>query len=117
MLLVNQCFNAVRKDCFKYIKFQETKAEKFKNKNRMIKAFLIPLCYWIKNKTNNRKPLLLGLSGGQGTGKTTISSILSDFLIKLSQKNLHKLNFQGLTNLLMTGVKEIYGTIFIRGRM
>ena len=76
MLLVNQCFNAVRKDCYKYIKFQETKTEKFKNKNRMIKAFLIPLCYWIKNKTNNRKPLLLGLSGGQGTGKTTISSIL-----------------------------------------
>ena len=76
MLLVNQCFNAVRKDCFKYIKFQETKTEKFKNKNQMIKAFLIPLCYWIKNKTINRKPLILGLSGGQGTGKTTISSIL-----------------------------------------
>ena len=69
MLLVNHCFNAVRKDCYKYIKFQETKTEKFKNKNRMIKTFLIPLCYWIKNKTNNRKPLLLGLSGGQGTGK------------------------------------------------
>ena len=44
MLLLNQCFNAVRDDCLKYIKVQETKIEKFKNKNRMIKAFLIPLC-------------------------------------------------------------------------
>ena len=92
MLLVNQCFNAVRKDCVKYIKFQETKTEKFKNKNRMIKTFLIPLCYWIKNKINNRKPLLIGLSGGQGTGKTTISSIVSLILTKYFKLKVFKIS-------------------------
>ena len=92
MLLVNQCFNAVYKDCVKYIKFQETKTEKFKNKNRMIKAFLIPLCYWIKNKINNSKPLLIGLSGGQGTGKTTISSIVSLILKKYFKLKVFKIS-------------------------
>ena len=92
MLLVNQCFNAVRKDCFKYIRFQETKTEKFKNKNLMIKAFLIPLCYWIKNKINNRKPFLIGLSGGQGTGKTTISSIVSLILTKYFKLKVFKIS-------------------------
>ena len=42
----------------------------------MLKSFLIPMCFWIAKKANNKKPLLVGLAGGQGTGKTTISSIL-----------------------------------------
>ena len=92
MLLVDQCFNAVRKDCVKYIKFQETKTEKFKNKNRMIKTFLIPLCYWIKNKINSKKPLLIGLSGGQGTGKTTISSMASLILKKYFKLKVFKIS-------------------------
>ena len=41
------CFDKVKKDCLKFIKSQETKADKFKNKERMIKSFLIPLCFWI----------------------------------------------------------------------
>ena len=39
------CFGRVKKDCLKFIKSQETKADKFKNKERMIKSFLIPLCF------------------------------------------------------------------------
>ena len=35
------CFGKVKKDCLKFIKSQETKADKFKNKERMIKSFLI----------------------------------------------------------------------------
>ena len=92
MLLVNQCFNAVYKDCVKYIKFQETKTEKFKNKNLMIKTFLIPLCYLIKNKINSKKPLLIGLSGGQGTGKTTISSMASLILKKYFKLKVFKIS-------------------------
>ena len=41
MISVNDCFSKVKKDCFKYISSQETKTEKFKNKDRMIKSFLI----------------------------------------------------------------------------
>ena len=77
MQQVNECFKKVKKDCFKYILSQETKKYKFKNKERMIKSFLIPVSLWISKRVNKRKPLIIGLAGGQGSGKTTISSILT----------------------------------------
>ena len=82
MQTVNKCFSKVKLDCLKYIKSQETKTEKFKNKDKMIKSFLIPVCFWISKKINNKKPLILGLAGGQGAGKTTIASIISIILKK-----------------------------------
>ena len=69
------CFDKVKKDCFRFIKSQETSKEKFSNKEGMLKSFLIPMCFWIVKKANNKKPFLVGLAGGQGTGKTTISSV------------------------------------------
>ena len=79
---INICFDRVKKDCFKFIKSQETVTEKFRNKDRMLKTFLIPMCFWIANKTTNKKPYFVGLAGGQGTGKTTISSIVKIILEK-----------------------------------
>ncbi len=76
------CFVKVKKDCLKFIKSQETKADKFKNKEKMIKSFLIPLCFWISKKANKKRPYFVGLAGGQGTGKTTISSLIKIILIK-----------------------------------
>ena len=76
------CFSKVKKDCFKFIKSQETKADKFKNKERMIKSFLIPLCFWISKKASKKSPYFVGLAGGQGTGKTTISSLIKIILTK-----------------------------------
>ena len=81
------CFNKVKKDCFKFISSQETKKYKFKNKNKMIKFFLIPVSFWIAKRIKKNKPLIIGLAGGQGSGKTTISSILTLIL-----KNYFKLN-------------------------
>ena len=46
------CFGKVKKDCLKFIKSQETKTDKFKNKEKMIKSFLIPLCFWISKKVD-----------------------------------------------------------------
>ena len=48
----------------------------------MVKSFLIPISFWIANRAKKSKPYLIGLSGGQGTGKTTISSILKIILSK-----------------------------------
>ena len=76
------CFSKVKKDCLKFIKSQETKADKFKNKERMIKSFLIPLCFWISKKADKKSPYFVGLAGGQGTGKTTISSLIKIILSK-----------------------------------
>ncbi|MDC1154606.1 uridine kinase [Candidatus Pelagibacter sp.] len=76
------CFNKVKKDCLKFIKSQETKIDKFKNKEKMIKSFLIPLCFWISKKADKKRPYFVGLAGGQGTGKTTTSSLIKIILIK-----------------------------------
>ena len=82
MQQLSLCFGKVKKDCLKFIKSQETKADKFKNIERMIKLFLIPLCFWISKNADKKRPYFVGLAGGQGTGKTTISSLIRIILIK-----------------------------------
>ena len=67
MKVTEECFTKVKKDCFKFIKSQETSTEKFRNKVGMLKSFLIPMCFWIAKKANNKNPYFVGLAGGQGT--------------------------------------------------
>ena len=86
------CFSKVKKDCFKFIKSQETKTDKFKNKDRMIKSFLIPLCFWINKQANKKKPYFVGIAGGQGTGKTTTSSLLKIILIKFFKLKVFRIS-------------------------
>ena len=86
------CFDKVRKDCLKFIKSQETKADKFMNKERMIKAYLIPICFWISKKAEKKRPYFVGLAGGQGTGKTTISSLIRIILIKYFKLNVFRIS-------------------------
>ena len=92
MKSAEECFKKVKKECFKFIKSQETSSEKFGNKEVMIKIFLIPICFWIAKKTNNKKPYFVGLAGGQGTGKTTISSLIKIILEKYFKLNVFKIS-------------------------
>ena len=92
MKLAEECFKKVKKDCFKFIKSQETSTEKFGNKEGMIKNFLIPICFWIVKKADNKKPYFVGLAGGQGTGKTTISSIIKIILEKYFKLKVFKIS-------------------------
>jgi len=92
MQQVNDCFIKVKKDCLKFISSQETKKDKFKNKDKMIKSFLIPVSFWISKRANKKKPLMIGLAGGQGSGKTTISSILTLILQKYFKLNVFKVS-------------------------
>ena len=92
MKLSEECFKKVKKDCFKFIKSQETSTEKFGNKQGMIKNYLIPICFWIAKKADNKKPYFVGLAGGQGTGKTTISSILKIILEKYFKLKVFKIS-------------------------
>ena len=62
MQVIDKCFDRVKKDCFKFIKLQETSTEKFINKEDMIKSFLIPVCFSIAKKANKKKPYLVGLA-------------------------------------------------------
>ena len=86
------CFGRVKKDCLKFIKSQETKADRFKNKEKMIKSFLIPLCFWISKKADKKNPYFVGLAGGQGTGKTTISSLIKIILTKYFKLNVFRIS-------------------------
>jgi len=92
MQQVSHCYDKVKKDCINFIKSQETATEKFKAKEKMIKSFLIPICFWIVKKTSNKKPYFLGLAGGQGTGKTTISSIIKIILTKYFKLKVFKIS-------------------------
>ena len=89
---VSECFDEVKNDCFKFIKSQETSKEKFKGKEKMLKSFLIPSCFWISSKAKSKHPFILGLVGGQGTGKTTTSSILEIILKKYFKLNVFKIS-------------------------
>ncbi len=89
---IDECYKKVKNDCFKFINFQETKTNKFKNRNRMLKSYLIPLSFWIKKKLKKKSPLIIGLSGGQGTGKTTITSIISLILRKYFKLKVFKIS-------------------------
>ena len=88
MLTVIDCYRKVNNECFKFIRSQETPKEKFKNKEKMIKSFLIPISFWIAEKVKKKRPYIVGLSGGQGSGKTTISSIISIILRKYFKLNV-----------------------------
>ena len=89
---IDECYKKVKKDCFKFINLQETRTNKFKNRNKMLKSYLIPLSFWIKKKLKKKSPLIIGLSGGQGTGKTTITSIISLILIKYFKLKVFKIS-------------------------
>ena len=89
---VDECFSKVKTASFKYISSQETAREKFKKKDLMIRSFLIPICFWIFKKAKKKSPLIIGLAGGQGSGKTTISSILSLILKKYFKLKVFKIS-------------------------
>ena len=57
MQSVTECYSKVKKDCFRYIASQETRTEKFKNKDKMIKSFLIPVSFYIANRANKEKTM------------------------------------------------------------
>src|SRR6056300_1693387 len=92
MQSVESCFKKIKKDCFKFIKSQETSKEKSGGKDKMIKSFLIPICFWISKKASTEKPSFLVLAGGQGTGKTTLSSLIKIILPQYFRLNVFKIS-------------------------
>jgi len=114
----NLCFTKVKKDCLKFIKSQETTTDKFKNKEKMIKSFLIPLCFWINKKADKKRPLFVGLAGGQGTGKTTSSSLINIILTKYFKLKVFKISIDDFykTRKERIGLsKRIHPMFLIRG--
>ena len=81
MIIKRSKFENIKKKYLKFIQSQETTNEQFKDKLKQLNNFYIPICDMIfKKKFGNKKTKLIGLSGGQGSGKSTISQILKILL-------------------------------------
>jgi len=101
------CFLKVKKDYLKFLK-----KEKIINKSKItkinnLKKNYIPISFWIEKKYKEKgKTLFLGLSGGQGSGKTTITGILKIILNKFFKRNVR-----------VTSIDHFYKTLNERNMM
>ncbi len=107
MQSVNDCFDHVKDDYFKLLNKEKilgkSKAEKIKS----LKNFYIPISFWIENKyKKKKKTLFLGFSGGQGTGKTTVTKILKIILEKFFKRKTH-----------ISSIDDFYKTLEDRNKM
>ena len=71
----------VKKIYLKFLKSQEVVSEPFRDKLGQLNNFFLPISERIyRNYLNNKKTKIIGLTGGQGSGKSTISQILKIIL-------------------------------------
>ncbi len=74
-------YTSVKNKYLKFIKTQEILSEPFRNKISQLNNFYLPLSDRIFNTYNKKKKTtVIGLTGGQGSGKSTISNILKIIL-------------------------------------
>ena len=89
MQSVNECCKKVKKDYLKFLKKEKILNKSSNNKMNNLKNFYVPMSFWINNKyKKKRDTLILGLSGSQGSGKTTTGGILKVILKKFFKKNV-----------------------------
>jgi len=104
---VKKCFDSVKKDYLNYLKkekiFGKSKLEKIKS----LKNIYIPISFWIENKYRKKgETLFLGFSGGQGSGKTTVTGILKIILKKFFKRRIH-----------ISSIDDFYKTLKDRNKM
>ena len=107
MRSVNECFDNVKEDYFKFLNKEKilgkSKAEKIKS----LKKIYIPISFWIENKYKKKgETLFLGFCGGQGSGKTTATRILKIILTKFFERRIH-----------VSSIDEFYKTSEDRNKM
>ena len=70
-------YQKVKKNYLKFLYLQEVTSEPFRDKIGQLNKFYLPISKMIKDEfKKNKKTRVIGLTGGQGTGKSTISNIL-----------------------------------------
>ena len=107
MKKTEDCFLKVKNDYLRFLSkekvFDQSNAVKIKN----LKRTYIPMSFWIENKyQKKRKTLLLGFSGGQGSGKTTVAKILKIILKKFFKRKIH-----------ISSIDDFYKTLKDRNKM
>ena len=74
-------FRKVKRQYLKFLSSQEVMSEPFRDKLGQLIRFYLPISKMIKDEYLKKdKTIMIGLTGGQGTGKSTISNILKIIL-------------------------------------
>ena len=74
-------YQKIKKKYLHFLKSQEVTSKPFRNKIGQLNNFYLPLSEFIyRNYSINKKTKIIGLTGGQGSGKSTISNILKILL-------------------------------------
>mgnify|MGYP001176343169 FL=1 len=74
-------YQKVKKKYLKFLSSQEVMSEPFRDKLGQLNKFYLPISKMIKEEYfKKKKTRVIGLTGGQGTGKSTISNILKIIL-------------------------------------
>jgi len=101
------CFLKVKKDYLRFLN-KEKIFDKSKVANiESLKKIYIPMSFWIEKKYKKKgKTLFLGLSGGQGSGKTTVTGILKIILKKYFKRKIQVIS-----------IDNFYKTLKARNKM
>ncbi len=100
-------YQKVKKKYLKFLSSQEVMSEPFRDKLGQLKKFYLPVSKMIKDEIKyTKKTKIIGLTGGQGTGKSTISNI-----IKIILKEAYKLET------VIFSIDDFYKTLDERKKM
>ena len=81
MSSINLSYQRIEKKYLSFLKSQEILSEPFRNKVGQLNNFFLPISQRIYKKfIRSKKTIIIGLTGGQGSGKSTISNILKIIL-------------------------------------
>ena len=83
------CFLKVKNDYLNFLNKEEIYGRSRAFKINNLKTTYIPISFWIENKYKKKgSTLFLGFSGGQGSGKTTVTGILKIILKKFFKRRV-----------------------------
>ena len=100
-------YHKVKKIYLKFLTSQEVMSEPFRDKLGQLNKFYLPISKMIaEDFLKKKKTKVIGLTGGQGTGKSTISNIL-----KIILKEAYKLET------VIFSIDDFYKTLNERKRM
>ena len=101
------CFLKVKKHYLKFLNKEKIFDQSVATKIANLRKIYIPMSFWIDNKYKKKgKTLFLGLSGGQGSGKTTVVGILKIILKKYFKRKIH-----------VTSIDDFYKTLEERNKI